>query len=316
MKHLFIVNPAAGGHDATPEVTAKVQAAFQNRSDPYEVYVTLGPRDATRKIRTEISNCDELRVYACGGDGTFNECVNGAAGLPNVAVAPFPTGTGNDFCRMFGEEKDLFRDLNALLDGTEHPIDLIDCNGRYSANICSVGIDARVGTDVHKYSKLPVIGGATGYVVSTVVNVLKGITTSMRVRCGDWSSEGPHAIVCACNGRYYGGGFNPSPEARPDDGILDIYIVQDLKLLKLAGLIGKYAAGRADEFPEIIHHLRGTEVEIAFDKPSVVNVDGEAIWGDTVKMELLPKAMKLVVPRGMRFFGQAPAKAAAQPVSE
>ena len=59
MKHLFIVNPAAGGHDATPEVTAKVQAAFQNRSDPYEVYVTLGPRDATRKIRTEISNCDE-----------------------------------------------------------------------------------------------------------------------------------------------------------------------------------------------------------------------------------------------------------------
>ena len=67
-----------------------------------------------------------MRIYACGGDGTFNECVCGAAGLDNVAVCPFPTGTGNDFCRMFGEEKDMFRDLDALLRGSEHPIDLID----------------------------------------------------------------------------------------------------------------------------------------------------------------------------------------------
>ena len=115
MKHLFIVNPTAGGHDATAEVTAKVQAAFQNRSDPYEIYVTTGPRDATRKIRTELSADDELRVYACGGDGTFNECVNGAALQTNAAVTPFPTGTGNDFCRQFGADAALFQDLNALL---------------------------------------------------------------------------------------------------------------------------------------------------------------------------------------------------------
>ena len=182
MKHLFIVNPAAGGHDATPEVTAKVQAAFQNRSDPYEVYVTLGPRDATRKIRTEISNCDELRVYACGGDGTFNECVNGAALQPTVAVTPFPTGTGNDFCRQFGQDAALFQDLEALLNGTVHEIDLICCNGSYSANICSVGIDARIGTDVHKYSGLPVIGGRGGYVISAGINAIKGVSSNMHIR--------------------------------------------------------------------------------------------------------------------------------------
>ena len=316
MRHLFIVNPTAGGKDKTAEVREKVQAAFRCRRESYEIYVTKAPMDAAARIRAEAADGEALRVYACGGDGTFNECVCGAALLQNVAVCPFPTGTGNDFCRMFGEESECYRDLDAVLDGWETSIDLIRVNDRYSANICSVGIDARVGTDVHKYSKLPLIGGATGYVVSTVVNVLKGITTPMRVRCGDWSSEGPHAIVCACNGRYYGGGFNPSPEARPDDGILDIYIVQDLKLLKLAGLIGKYAAGRADEFPEIIHHLRGTEVEIAFNKPSVVNVDGEAIWGDTVKMQLLPGAMKLVVPRGMTFFGPRPAEQVPQAASE
>ena len=214
MKHLFIVNPIAGGKDKSMEVTLAVKKALRDSPDEFEIYVTKAPMDAADKIRAEATGCDDLRVYACGGDGTFNECVCGAALLPHVAVCPFPTGTGNDFCRMFGEEKDLFRDLDALLNGSVHPIDLIDCNGRYSANICSVGIDARIGTEVHKYSNIPLIGGATGYVVSAAVNVFKGINRPMHVRCGDYDGNGEYALIAACNGRYYGGGFNPSLTAR------------------------------------------------------------------------------------------------------
>ena len=115
MKHLFIVNPTAGGKDSTAEVREKVERAFQGRGEEYEIYVTKAPMDAPEKIKAEAASGRHLRVYACGGDGTFNECVCGAARLENVAVCPFPTGTGNDFCRMFGEEKDMFRDLEALL---------------------------------------------------------------------------------------------------------------------------------------------------------------------------------------------------------
>ena len=311
MRHLFIVNPTAGGKDKTEEVRARVQAAFRTRTDPYEIYVTRAPMDAADKIRAEAVSGEALRVYACGGDGTFNECVCGAALLPNVTVCPFPTGTGNDFCRMFGEEAACYRDLDAVLDGWETPIDLIQVNDRYSANICSVGIDARIGTSVHKYSKLPLIGGATGYVVSTIVNVFHGITRSMRVRIGEFHSEGEHTIVCACNGRYYGGGFNPSPNARPDDGILDIFVVRKISLLQLASMIGKYAAGKADAFPDRILHLQGTELEIDFEEENVVNVDGEALNADKVTMKLLPRAMKLLVPKGLRFFGEQPVGAAA-----
>ena len=134
MKHLFIVNPTAGGSDKTAIVTERVNTAFshfETSGDTYEIYVTKAPMDAPGKIKAEAAENEKLHVYACGGDGTFNECVCGAAGLDNVAVCPFPTGTGNDFCRMFGEEKDMFRDLDALLRGSEHPIDLIDCNGRF-----------------------------------------------------------------------------------------------------------------------------------------------------------------------------------------
>ena len=302
MKHLFIVNPTAGGKDKTMEVSLAVRKALRDSADEYEVYVTTAPMDAAEKIREEAKNCDHLRVYACGGDGTFNECVCGAALLENVAVCPYPTGTGNDFCRMFGEEKDLFRDLGALLRGTERPIDLIDCNGRYSANICSVGIDARIGTEVHKYSGIPLIGGATGYVVSAAVNVFKGINRPMHVRCGDYDANCEHALIAACNGRYYGGGFNPSLNARPDDGILDIYVVPGVSLFTLARLIGQYAAGKADNYPKYIKHLRGTEIRIDFEEENVINLDGEAMYARSVSMKLVPHALNLIVPEGMTFF--------------
>jgi len=299
MKHLFIVNPIAGGRDASGEIRSRVQAAFQNRSDPYEVYVTRGPKDATRKIRTEAAAESELRVYACGGDGTFNECVCGAALLSNVAAAPFPTGTGNDFCRMFGDDAALFRDLNALLDGSVHEIDLIACNGSYSANICSVGIDARIGTQVHKYSSLPVIGGKGAYVVSAAVNAVKGIATPMHVRCEGYDIDAKHSLVCACNGRFYGGGFNPSRNAMLDDGIMDIYIVKKVSLLTFARCIGGYAKGQADNFPRYITHLRSTDLYIEFDREDVINLDGEAIPATSVSMHLMPKAMRLIVPKGL-----------------
>jgi YegS/Rv2252/BmrU family lipid kinase len=305
MKHLFIVNPTAGGKDKTAEVRAKAKAAFQKRGGEFEVYVTTAPMDATRKIEEESAKGEHLRVYACGGDGTFNECVCGAALKSNVAVCPLPTGTGNDFCRMFGDEKDLFRDLDALLDGSERPIDLLDCNGRYSANICSVGVDARIGTDVHKYSGIPLIGGATGYVVSAAVNMFKGISTKMDISCGDFHAEGKHTLVCACNGRFYGGGFNPSLEAMPDDGIMDVYIVKKVNLVQFAALIGKYSKGKADELTKFVTHIRSSgEVVIRCEKEDVAQLDGEALRATEFRFRMVPKALNLIVPKGMTFFGE------------
>ena len=306
MKHLFIVNPIAGGKDKSAEVRAKVESAFRTRADSYEVYVTKAPMDAVDKIRREAASGEELRVYACGGDGTFNECVNGAALLPNVAVCPFPTGTGNDFCRTFGAEQELFRDLGAILDGDEHPIDLIDCNGRYSVNICSVGIDARIGTDVHKYSALPLLGGKMAYITSAAVNLFKGVREPLRVMCAGKHYDGDMSLICACNGSYYGGGFHPVPEARPDDGALDFLIVKGVSRLSFVKLIGAYSKGRYADMPTVITHVRGDRIEIESDAELPVNVDGELIFGKKVVMQLLPGAVNFLVPKNMAFFRAQP----------
>ena len=310
MKHLFIVNPVAGGRDRTREVAAAVAQAFSaGRDGDYEIYTTTAPMDATRKIEAEAARGDELRVYACGGDGTLNECVCGAVGHENVAVTHYPGGTGNDFVRCFGEEKDRFRDLDALLDGEVRKLDAIDCNGRYAINICSVGIDARIGIDVHKYSKLPLIGGAAGYVTSTAVNLIKGVKRPLRVRCGGKLYYGDMSLICACNGSYYGGGFHPVPEARPDDGVLDFLIVKGVSRLSFVKLVGAYAKGKYAEMPKVITHVRGDSIEIESETELGINVDGEAVFGKTVCIRILPGAVNFLVPRDMAYF-RTPAPAA------
>ena len=297
MKHLFIVNPTAGGSDKTAIVTERVNAAFshfETSGDTYEIYVTKAPMDAPGKIKAEAAENEKLHVYACGGDGTFNECVCGAAGLDNVAVCPFPTGTGNDFCRMFGEEKDMFRDLGALLCGSEHPIDLIDCNGRFCSNICSVGIDARIGTEVHQYHD--------SYVLSAVANLFKGIAQPLTVRGCGMEYSGGTSLICACNGRFYGGGFNPIPDSMPDNGKLEFLVVRDVSRLTFIRLVGKYAKGRYRELEQFITHLEGDHLEIDSENEIVVNIDGEALYGKHVNFDLIPGGVNFLVPANMAFF--------------
>ena len=307
MKHLFIVNPVAGTQK--PEDKLRLIHEAMNRlptsmraRDEFEIYVTSAPMDAVGKIRSTSAACRELRVYACGGDGTLNECVNGAAGLGNAAVTHFPCGTGNDFIKMFGRDKDRFFDLTELINGEVRPIDVIKCNDRYSVNICSMGLDARVGTDVHKYSGMPIIGGAAGYVVSLVANYVKSITSTMTARAEGLTCGPELNLVCVCNGRFYGGGFNPTNDARPDDGLMDVLIVSGVSRLTIVGALLSYAKGKYRSFPQYITCVRTRHLEIDAAQREVINVDGEAEYGSHVVFDLIPGGVNFIFPRGLAFF--------------
>ena len=307
MKHLFVVNPVAGKQKPEEKLRLINEAidrlpAEQRSRDEFEIYVTEAPMDACRHIRGTAAEGAELRVYACGGDGTLNECVNGAAGLSNVAVTHFPCGTGNDFIKMFGPGKDRFFDLTELINGEVRPIDVIKCNDRYSVNICSMGLDARVGTDVHKYSGMPLIGGAAGYVVSLVANYVKSITTTMTARAEGLTCGPELNLVCVCNGRFYGGGFNPTNDARPDDGLMDVLIVSGVSRLTIVRALLSYAKGKYRSLPQYITFVRTRHLEIDAAESEVINVDGEAEYGSHVVFDLIPGGVNFIFPKGLAFF--------------
>lgn len=298
MRHLFIINPAAGSRDRTKEYTEKIATACQGLD--YVVAVSACPGDCTRLAREAAKSGEPIRIYACGGDGTLNEVAAGAAGYENAAITAFSGGSGNDFTKLFSDPE-AFRDIDRLLDPEEATFDLIDCNGDLSLNICSVGLDARIGTDVSKYKRLPLLSGFRAYAVSTVVNLFKAISEHYVVEINGQVYDRKFTFVCVCNGRFYGGGFNPVPEADPADGKLDVLLVDKVNIFQVPGIIGKYKNGQYKKLGKIVKHLQTDEIIIRCDKESPINLDGELRMAKTAHMRLADKKIRFFYPKGLTY---------------
>ena len=299
MIHLFIINPAAGSRDRTKDYSVAIHDICSTRGLEYRIAVSAAPGDCRRIAREAAESGEEYRIYACGGDGTLNEVVSGAAGFSNVAVTVFSGGSGNDFVKLFSEPKAFFH-LDRLLDAEEAEFDLIKCNDDFSLNICSVGLDARIGTDVANYKRLPLLSGFRAYAVSTVVNVIRGIAEHYVIEVNGETIDQELTLVCACNGRYYGGGFNPSTTALPDDGALDFVIIKAVSRLTILALIGTYAKGGAKEIPQIILR-RGRELKIICREPEMVNLDGERVDLSELSIRLSAKKVNFFFPEGTHY---------------
>lgn len=300
MNHLFIINPAAGSRDQTGAYTKAIRAACDARAIPYRIEVSQAPGDCARLTREAAQTGEQYRVYACGGDGTLNEVVSGAAGFSNVAVSVFCGGSGNDFVKIFDDPRAFF-DLERLLDAEETEFDLIRCNDDIALNICSVGLDARIGTDVASYKRLPFLQGFRAYAVSTLVNVIRGIGEHYVVEVNGERIDGEQTFVCVCNGRFYGGGFNPVPEADPTDGILDVLLVKKVSRLQVPFIIGKYKSGRYRELHRQVRHIRTNSLRIVCDKPSAINLDGELRRAQVVEMSVAEEKVRFFYPKGLSW---------------
>ena len=298
--HLFIINPAAGSYNRTEEASKIIHKICRARKLDYEIRVSTAPGECARIAREACEEGGQLRIYACGGDGTLNEVVSGVAGFDNVAVTVFSGGSGNDFVKLFDDPKAFF-DLERLLDAQEDTFDLIKCNDDIALNICSVGLDARIGTDVSNYKRLPFLHGFKAYAASTVVNVVKGISEHYVVELNGETIDGEHTFICVCNGRFYGGGFNPVPEADPSDGMLDVLVVKKLSRLQVPGAIGKYKNGRYKELGHLATYYKTDKVVIRCDKPTPVNVDGELRMAETVEMSVAKEKIRFFYPKGLSW---------------
>ena len=254
MRHLFLINPHAGKYDRTQEMREKLRTALAGRDEPWEAAVTQYPGHGAELARAAAERGEPVRIYACGGDGTLNEAVAGAAGFAPQA-----------------------------------PVDLIECNGRLALNVCSVGFDARIGFGAADFKKLPLVSGPLAYQLSAVRTIVQGIHRPYRVTIdGERLPGEAFTLICACNGRYYGGGFNPCPDAVPDDGLLDFVVVPAVSRLTILTLIGKYAKGGAGDIPRILLR-RGREMHVACERADRINLDGEELVDSELSVRVLKK---------------------------
>ena len=300
MKHIFIINPRAGKKDQTSRIYELADHLREAHGLECACMLTDRPGGATDMARKLAESGEAIRLYACGGDGTIHEVANGIAGFPNAAMSCIPTGTGNDFLKNFGPDADKFSDVENLWDGDAFPLDLIDCNGRLCLTIACNGIDARIADSVHQYGSSPLLHGRNSYLASVAVNFLfKPIGRHWKVWLDEEELEDDFALVSMCNGRYYGGGSMPVPEARMNDGVLHTVLIKNIPKATFARLFAPYSAGEYRKLPqELIRVSTARQVRIQAEEDIVTCLDGERFRSREVVMGLADKRLRFFGPKG------------------
>lgn len=299
VKHVFVVNPAAGQASAEKEIAAML--AHHATPLPVEFYVTKFPGDATDFVRRRCQRADgPLRFYACGGDGTLNEVVNGAVGCAQAAVTSWPSGSGNDYVKYYGGAQ-AFLQLDNLLAGSETPVDLMLVNDeRYAINMVHFGLDSAVAQTMARVKRLPVIGGKNAYLAGVAKAFVTAVNNSCRVSVQGQRLNEDAILLCtmAC-GQYVGGAFRSSPHSDNADGLMDVCVIKPISRWRIPALMGVYKRGEHLTASQLKHDIacrRGTQALAEAPQPFAVSLDGELLWGRRFEVRLIPQAIRFVVP--------------------
>ena len=267
----------------------------------YQIYVTQSQGDATRWVSQWCNEhpAQEARFYACGGDGTLNEVVSGAIGHTSVQVSCYASGSGNDYIKYYGTLED-FNDLERLVNGTPHPVDVMKVNNRYSINICNFGFDAmvcKVGNDVRRK---PIIGGKHSYTTGIIRSIFTSRSNYVRMTVDGQPFFDGHMLLCTLgNGRYNGGKYMCAPLSKNDDGLLEVNLFKRMSLIKFASLIDDYSRGTHINRPDVkrlMLYRQATTVEMASPDPFWLVIDGEMLHSNHYRVENLYHAVTFVSP--------------------
>lgn len=288
-KILLIANPKAGNNRAV-DVAKKALQFFQQKGIDCELVETTIDQNGQKVAELHLSG-DHTDLVVVGGDGTVNEAVNGMG--PHVpALSILSSGTGNDFIKNIEIGRSIDEQLDTVLNGQLFDIDLGLCNGRKFLNGVGVGFDGQIVRDM-LHRKTWLTGHAAYY-----YHVLR-ILASYQERTFEFALEDdPHQkeliLMTVGNGTTFGGGFKLTPDAKLDDGLLDVCLIGPIS-----------AARRFLNVPRLSNgtHLKLKEIDIIQTKSLEIkenpllegHIDGEYLGKPPFSISLLPKALKVRV---------------------
>lgn len=292
MRHLFIINPAAG-KGRTLKYIPEIKKMFLKREDDFKIEITRAPKDA-EKIAKKYTQNEKLRVYSVGGDGTLNEVLNGMAGSDS-SLAVIPLGTGNDFIRSIVPSYDIKNILKKTIEGKEKLIDCASANGRYFLNISSIGFDADVIHNSLRYKKSAFMPRKLTYVFSILHTFFRYKDKHIKVEIDGCKFDEKIFLIALANGKYYGGGICISPYSKLNDGKMNINFIRTMNHLKILRFAPKLIKGKFENINEVIQKT-GRKVRIKSDDRIFMNVDGELVETNEVNFEIVPKKVRIIVP--------------------
>ena len=336
MKHFFIINPAAG-QGMSVELEEKIweQAELRgltvtadqkrgvNEPEDFDViiYRTRSVGDAERYVKYTCKSirgsdseyvgrhsmeAETFRFYACGGDGTLNEVVNGCLGYDFAEVACVPYGTGNDYIRNYPEAGD-FTDVGAQMDGSSVMSDVIKYTveneePRFCINMFNIGLDCNVADLTSRMKRLPLVEGHFAYILSLLVTFVQKKGTELTIEDEDGSVyDGKLLLIAIANGTCCGGGVKGIPQAITNDGLMDVSIVKQATRREFIKLFNEYKKGaHLDDERAMKHFLirKCRRLAVAPKKGKMkLCIDGEINYAGRTEFEIVPDAVKFSLPK-------------------
>jgi len=303
MKPHLIINPASA-RGKMRERWHAIEATLRAENFAFDFVFTERPLHATKLARAALdAGCD--LVVAVGGDGTLNEVVNGMvtqdgnAVNPNAALGVITSGTGGDFARTAGIPHDPLAAARHLARATQtRPLDIGEMvyerdgktTRRFFANIAGVGFDAEVIERTESGGKHG--GGTIPYYSALVTTIWKYQNKQVAVQIDDQRFEARMNAVVICNGKFFGGGMQISPNSNLADGMFDVIILGDLGRLEVLLNTPRLYNGTILEHPKVSEY-RARTVVVEPKQRMLIEADGEFIGPGPATFRILPSALRL-----------------------
>ena len=291
-----IINPVSGTGgrpDAArrrAELAANVLAA---RGLPSPILVTERPGHA-RELASALVAQRVATVIAWGGDGTVNE-VGSALAFTPAALAIVPSGSGNGLARELRIPLTPRDALAIALDGRDRMMDAGEIEARLFFNVAGIGLDARVA---HRFAADGLVRrGFARYLEITAGELMSRHADQCSIAVDGTTIRANAMLIAIANSRQYGNGALIAPNARIDDGQLDVVVIQDRSPMRALMQVPRVFLGQLGRVPGVTM-LQGRDVRLAFDGPVPYHADGEPFLGGAVMTaRIRPSALRVRVPR-------------------
>lgn len=302
MNYFLVMNPMAGRGENRETYLHLRQTLLRFPADQVVRMDTMRPGDATRFAAAVAKEHGEHAVViGCGGDGTLHEIVNGLAGS-KTAFGVWPFGTGNDFAKkIYGRHwtptriEEYFTDRLGLAS-----IDTVNINGKRFLNVMSFGFDTGVAATSKQFSFF----GKYSYQAAVVACLFRDKTYRLQFEF-EYADAQTHptsetldlCMAAICNASYYGNGFCPGPNAKLDDGLLDVCIAAPMRGIEIAALAKRYADGKIEGHPKVqTFQATGGTVRTIDGSPLPINCDGELFSCSSARFSVLPRSQTILLP--------------------
>lgn len=308
----LILNGKSAGDDALRDAVA----AMRGRGIALDVRVTWEAGDAERYVSEAIADGADT-VLAAGGDGTLSEVATtlahrdeNAERLPGLGLVPL--GTANDFANAAGVSLESLAALQLVVDSPARPMDLIklvadDGQTHWCANLASGGFGTQVTVETDEGLK-KMLGGLA-YLITGISRLGKIEPIHARLQGTEFEWEGELIALGIGNGRQAGGGQALCPDARVDDGLLDITVVPELSG-ELAATVGTLVTGgKGAALERVAVRAQLAWLEIDCPQPLTLNLDGEPVESRHFRIDCVPGRVRMHLPADSALLGQPRAEA-------